>query len=191
MEYFDVRNVPEGFLRIRFKACTMQETENIAQLFKSVVIAINAAKPKNQKLRIGFSGAGASGKSTFIKKILSLVFNVDDRIASFNSDYSNMYRNQEAGTWWHYDNYGHNHRDSDYSRANSGAAVHLVEWPDHHNERNPLFQCLWAFYYEGSKDTASSIKEREIDFYCTDEVWATPEMQQFIEDTSEFRVDIP
>ena len=101
-------------------------------------------------------------------------------IQSINSDYSNIYRNEEAGTWWHYDNYGYKHNEDEYRNANDSSSVHLVEWPDHQNEKNSRINCLWAFYYEGERNQAKRIQKREIDFYAPKEIEEMSEYEEFL-----------
>lgn len=185
MKHIDVNNVSDGYLQAKFRTTSLEQTERLAELFAPVASAIS----KNQKLRIGFMGAGDSGKTSFIKKMLSMIFESQDCIQSINADYSNIYKNAQVGTWWHYDNYGYNHNEDEYENANNISSVHLTEWPGHHNERDPNFHCLWAFYYEGERTQAKLNQDREIDLYVTDEIAETPEFQSFMEKASEYLIN--
>lgn len=202
MEYFDANNIPEGFLRARFKTVSEAQTERLAELFAPVARALFQNASLEEQVRLGCtSNVMEVGKTSFIKRMLRHSF---DPVEHDHLRFGTTYTNDKRQVLYHYDY--HNIRsdesmnsilsgisifdkflgsiedefNQEIERVKKSSYIHISEWADHEHDNQGL-NALWSFAKQANDD-------RELSFYCTDEIAAMPETQQFLEDAAPFMI---
>lgn len=195
MEYFDVTNIPAGFLRARFRPASETDAQKLAALFEPVATALISKVSREQKLRIGASGPENSGKSNFLKSIIEKGFStnllkilLDGRVELYGLEDENILLLTDKKA--HASLASRDTEDiSEQHLADlieerdilPQTTVHCVEWPEK-DARNKNYNMLWKFHAEQISRTELK-PGREIELFCTDEIAFMPEFEQFLDAT--------
>ena len=193
-----MHEIPSGFLRVRFKTASEAESHQLAVAFSPLFEALLLKETGKQKLRIGIRGHEKFGKTSFANAIVEEGI-IQEIKREFISKTSKHYR-MLGGQWVsHYDaraadsfkiraenNPDLNPEIESHKDHVKSSIAHLVEYPEMDEET--ILNILWDFRSSLPLLDRIEDSEREIDFYCTEEITEMPEYQQFLEDAAPFMI---
>ncbi len=163
MDYFDVRHVPDGFLRAQFRSHSVEDTQTLATAFSPVASALLKTAEPGTPIRIGIQGISNLGKTEFSKTLITST-------ADFRHDHSlirgwsNVYTLPGTDNIiHHYDNAGFQYQYYDgveaiplekltefqreeyemHQEIKLRAIGHVSEWPQRDIDHS--FSMLWDF----------------------------------------------
>jgi len=196
MEYFDINNVPQNFLRATFVTRSAVATD---QLMSSSGVLIEAGMENataEHKLRVGYQGLYGSGKSPSAQASARAIPSLTSYTKLLNG-WSNIYTTDQEQTLLHYDIEALNtsgiataddismraRREWESHKKNCATSIaHKVEWPEKDRQR-PNYSALWKFSVLGSSEN-----HRQISLITTEQIAAMSQLQKFLEDAAHFRV---
>ncbi len=186
MDYFDVRHVPDGFLRGQWITSTLSEAKALGRSFGHHAKPLFDAATPDHKFRLGFSSATTrQGKSTFIKSMLTAAYprELSDSIEEgfiiqTNDQRSVLFYDQKRTNTFHaltwLPTFGATSRQ--FHALKDEASVHVAEWPQK-DRKDPNYSALWRLQIlEGD--------HREWSLYAPKSVHETPEVRAFLADMS-------
>lgn len=169
--------------------------ESMLDLIGKFAPAVNAALNQlDGVLRIGFKGHKDAMKSRAARKLLQKM-NPATQTPILSGDWSTVFQMIDGREILHYDAEALEgicantnmialfppEKIDLHRQAKMDAKGHIVEWPE--RDSNKSFGVVWSL--NAGLSEQGNLKAS---LYCTDEIAALPEFQQFLKDTEPFRI---
>jgi len=192
MSQFDVKHIPNGYLRGQWVCSTFLETRGLAHAFAHFARPLFASATPQEKFRLGItSDKTGRGKSTFIETLLRDLYptqpseeQIDEGFSLGISEEKKLfYYDQRRAKTLHRISripiinhfFGKEMRDQ-FKQLKVLTSIHVAEWPEYGWDRN--YNALWRL-----KDSDLGI---QWSLYCSPELTARDEFDTFVRATEPY-----
>mgnify|MGYP000138474062 CR=1 FL=1 len=163
MQTFDVKHIPNGYLRGQWACQSFVETRGLAHAFSHLARPFFAAATPQEKFRLGFTADKVKrGKSTFIESLLRDIYPTEQTEADIDEGFSLdigddqhlLYYDQRRAKTLHRlsrlpiaNHYIGKQMRAQFMQLKALTSIHIAEWPEYGWDRN--YNALWRLQGRG------------------------------------------